>query len=122
MFMLGPPWCTDAGGWSAIGDSGWYSTLGVSSAGGRKVSCCVTSVGVALGGRETAVLVILPATRVLLDPRCEIQPHRPRLWQIPEVQTHNTDGLVELDPGDSILETGYHEYPKAPCKTLITQI
>lgn len=84
--MLGSPWCTDTGGWSVIGewaDSGWYSTLGI---GGRKVSCCVTSVGVALGGRETAVLVILLATWVLLDPRCEIQPHRPHLRQILETR------------------------------------
>ena len=98
-FILGSTWCTDAGGWFAIGDwadSGWYSTLGVISAGGRKVSCCVTSVGVALGGREAAVLVMLLVPWILLDPRCEIQPHPRRLRQIPEAQTCNTSGLDQL--------------------------
>lgn len=52
------------GAWADSGSAVcWYSTLGVNSVGERKVSCCVTSVGVALGGRETAVLVMLWRTR-----------------------------------------------------------
>ena len=66
------------------------------SAGERKVSCCVTSVGVALGGREAAVLVMLLAPWIQDVKSSLLERVYGRCPRQEEARTRNTDGLDQL--------------------------